>query len=267
MTYNSFMQKPNYQPSTDLQRQYALNERCLHEKVVLITGATGGMGTCLSKACAAAGATVVLASRKVKKLEKLYDALVDSGAATPAIVPLEQDKAGPADYAGIADMLEQEFGKIDALVHTAAELGTPTPQMAIEHAEWVRLMGVNLTSARLLSLYCQPLLAQSSLASLVFLLDHKPGAYWGTYGVSKQAVQTLMHMLADETEGNRDEQGHPVIAINGYDPGPMRTPLRRRAFPGELERETALPEERLGPLLSLITRQEREKTGAAVSYD
>lgn len=266
MAYTSLMQLPNYQSSSAAEQQFEIPQNGLKGHIVLITGATGGLGTSLSKACAVAGATVVLAGRKVKKLEKLYDVLVDSGAATPAIVPLEQDKAGPADYAGIADMLEQEFGKIDALVHTAADLGTPTPQMAIEHAEWVRLMGVNLTSARLLSLHCLPLLAKSSLASMVFLLDQKTTAYWGTYGISKQAVQTFMHMLADETENNRNEHNHPVLAINGYDPGPMRTPLRRRAFPGELERETALPEERLGPLLSLLTRHDRALTGVALSY-
>lgn len=260
------MQLPNYQSSSEAQQQYEPPENSLNDKVILITGATGGLGTSLSKACAAAGATVVLAGRKVKKLEKLYDVLVDSGAATPAIVPLEQDKAGPDDYAAIADMLEQEFGKIDALVHTAADLGTPTPQASIEHAEWVRLMSVNLTSARLLSLYCLSLLSSSSLASMVFLMDHKTTAYWGTYGITKQAVQTFMHMLADETENNRDEHKNPILAINGYDPGPMRTPLRRRAFPGELERETVLPEERLGPLLSLLTRQDRALTGAAISY-
>lgn len=260
------MQLPNYQPSSEAQQHFELPKNCLTDNVILITGATGGLGTSLSKVCAAAGATIVLAGRKVKKLEKLYDVLVESGAATPAIVPLEQDKAGPLDYAGIADMLEQEFGKIDALVHTAADLGTPTPQMAIEHAEWVRLMGVNLTSARLLSLYCLPLLSQSSLASMVFLLDHKTTAYWGTYGITKQAVQTFMQMLADETENNRDKNNYPVVAINGYDPGPMRTPLRRRAFPGELERETVLPEARLGPLLSLLIRHDRALTGVAVSH-
>lgn len=231
----------------------------------MITGATGGLGTSLSKACAAAGATLVLSSRKVRKLEQLYDALVDEGAATPAIMPIEQDKAGPGEYAALADMLEKEFGNIDALVHTCAELGTPTHQMAIEHTEWARIMNVNLTSARLLSLYTQPMLTQSTLGSMVFLLDHKPSAYWGTYGISKQALQSLMHMLADETLNRLDEEGKPVLAINGYDPGPMRTPLRRRAFPGELQQESPLPQDKLGPLLWLISRSDRAVSGAAYS--
>lgn len=259
------MQLPNYKTTSLIQQNYTLATGALADKVIVVTGATGGLGTSLCKACANAGATLVLISRKVKKLEKLYDALLDSGAATPAILPLEQDKAGPNEYGEIADMLDKEFGRIDSLIHTSAELGTPTHQISIEHSEWARIMNVNLTSARLLSLYTQGLLMKSSLASMVFLLDHKPSAYWGTYGVSKQALQSLMHMLADETENQRDTDGHPLISINGYDPGPMRTPLRRRAFPGELELESPLPEKKLGSLLSLVMRTDRSATGVAYS--
>jgi len=261
------MQSPNYQYSTPSEQAFELLENSLTDQVVMITGATGGLGTALSKTCARAGATVVLVGRKLSKIEKLYDVLTDIGPAEPAMITLEQDKAGPAEYEKISDMLQKEFGKLDALVHTCAELGTPTPHTSIEHREWVRLMNVNLTSARLLSLYCLPLLSQSALGSMSFLLDHKPSAYWGSYGISKQALQSFMHMLADETDGKKDDNEHPLVAINGYDPGPMRTPLRRRAFPGELERETAPPEDRLGPLLSLIARTERVRTGVALNWN
>mgnify|MGYP000515555387 CR=1 FL=1 len=261
------MQKPNYINSRDTDRGWSLPSESLDGQVVLVTGATGGLGTALCKACASAGATVVMAGRRLTKLEKLYDVIADRGTAQPAMMTLEQDKAGPAEYIALADKLQEEFGKLDALVHTSAELGTSTPQMAIEHAEWIRVMNVNLTSARLLSLYCMPLLSKSPLASMVFLLDHKPTAYWGSYGVSKQALQGFMHMLADEHEGKKGVDGHPLVAVNGYDPGPMRTPLRRRAFPGELEKETTLPENRLGPLLSLMTRTDRSRTGVAQHYE
>lgn len=260
------MQPPNYQPSTPTQKAFAPGTTSLVDKVVLITGATGGLGTCLSLACAQAGATVVLASRNQKKLEKLYDVIVDSGAAKPAIIPLQQDKAGPAEYSQLAGFLQTEFGKLDALVHCSADLGTPTPQLNIENAEWVRVMNVNLTAARLLSLHCMPILMESDIGSVTFLLDHKTTAYWGGYGVSKQALQSFMYMLADETDNKLGEDQCPKLAINGYDPGPMRTPLRRRAFPGELVKETELPHTRLGPLLSLIMRTDRKLTGSAVSF-
>ncbi len=265
-TTDTAMQNPNYTACQHAQKSYTLPPGCLDSKVILITGATGGLGTALSKACAEAGATVVLASRKLKKLEKLYDVIKGIGQREPAMITLEQDKAGPSEYIELADMLQSEFGALDAMVHTAADLGTPTPQMAIEHAEWTRVMNVNLTSARLLSLYCLPLLSQSSLASITYLLDCKTTAYWGGYGVSKQALQAFMHMLADEHEGKRDADGNPILAINGYDPGAMRTPLRRRAFPGELEAETMPPDVKMGPLLALIMRQQRMLTGTALQW-
>ena len=263
---NPFMQNPNYIDCQADQKDFKLGPGSLDNKVILITGATGGLGTELSKACAEAGATVILVSRKLKKLEKLYDVVQGLGKAEPAMMTLEQDKAGPNEYIEIADMLESEIGSLDAIVHTAADLGTSTPQMAIDQSEWARVMNVNLSSARLLSLYCMPLLSKSSLASISFLLDYKTTAYWGGYGVSKQAVQTFMHMLADEHEGKKDQEGNPLVAINGYDPGPMRTPLRRRAFPGELEEETVPPQNKLGPLLSLISRTDRQLTGAAFHW-
>ncbi len=260
------MQNPNYQPSTPEQKAFSLDKDSLASQVVFISGATGGLGTCLSIACARAGATLVLASRNQKKLEKLYDVLVESGSPTPAIIPLQQDKAGPNDYEQIADFLQTEFGRLDAMAHCSAELGTPTPQIDISHAEWVRVMNVNLTAQRLLALHCMPLLMQSSLGSMVFTLDKKTAAYWGSYGVSKQALQSFMHMLADETDNKLGDDQHPLLAINGYDPGPIRTQMRRRAFPGELETETELPQTRLGPMLSILSRTDRAMTGVALSY-
>ncbi|MFK7860246.1 MAG: SDR family NAD(P)-dependent oxidoreductase [Granulosicoccus sp.] len=260
------MQLSNYQSSTFAQKAFAPEADSLADKVILISGATGGLGTCLSVACAQAGATIALASRNQKKLEKLYDLIVDAGAPRPAIIPLQQDKAGPAEYGELADLLNGEFGKLDALVHCSADLGTPTPHISLNHAEWVRVMNVNLTAARLLSVHCMPLLTESDLGSITFLLDSKTTAYWGSYGVSKQALQTLMHMLADETDNKLGTDGCPALAINGYDPGPIRTPLRRRAFPGELESETELPHTRLGPLLSLMMRTERQLTGTAICF-
>ena len=260
------MQLPDYVSASAAQKAFELQAQSLKDQVILITGATGGLGTQLSLACGRAGATVVLASRNEKKLDKLYDAMIKEGFATPAIIPLQQEQAGPNEYGRLADLLQSEFGRLDALVHCSADTGTPTPQINIEHSEWMRVMNVNLTAARLLSLYCMPLLMKSGLGSMVFLLDYKTTAYWGTYGVSKQGVQTLMHMLASEIDNHLGEDQCPALAINGYDPGPMRTSLRRRKFPGELETDTELPQTRLGPLLSLLARTDRHTTGVALSY-
>ena len=260
------MLEPRYVPAGDARRRFALAPGALAGRVVAVSGASGGLGTALCHALGAAGATLALIGRSERKLDRLYDALVAAGTPTPAIVPLAQETAGEAAYAELAGLLAAELGGLDALVHASAAYTVPTPLGAVSQEDWARVHNVNVAAARLATLACLPLLVESSLASVTFLLDHRPGAYWGAYGVSKQGVHALMHMLADESDGHRDDDDHPRLAVNGYDPGPMRTPLRRRFFPGELERESPPPESRLGPLLWLIAREERALTGTALRH-
>jgi len=261
------MLSPDYTSADDARRRFVLADGALTGRVVIVTGATGGLGTALCLALGSAGATLALVGRTEKKLDALYDALLANGSPTPAVVPLAQEKATEAEYEELAGLVSGELGGLDALVHASAAFGSPTPMDNLPQADWHRAMTVNVTAARLASLACLPALVASPLGSLTFLLDHKPGAFWGGYGVSKQATHALMHTLHDEHEGRRDERGHPRVAINGYDPGPIRTPLRRRAFPGELEREAPLPAARLGPLLALIARQDRASSGVALQHD
>jgi NAD(P)-dependent dehydrogenase (short-subunit alcohol dehydrogenase family) len=91
-------------------------------RVVLVTGATGGIGAPLARACAARGATVVLHARAVAPLEKLYDEIVEAGDPEPVILPLDLAKAEAADFGNVAAALEAQFQRLDGLVHTAAML-------------------------------------------------------------------------------------------------------------------------------------------------
>jgi len=241
---------------TDTQRQFTLPSNALQNKVIVVSGSTGGLGTALCKACASAGATLVLLGRKLKKLEALYDVVNSLGDATPALVTLDQASAIPDNYEELGQMLASEFGELHGLVHCAADLGVLTPLQALEQSDWAKTLAVNLTSARLLTNACLPALNQSGSASVVFTLDQKSSAYWGAYGISKAGAQTLMQTYADETEGRKNKEGHSSVAFNAIDPGPMRTPLRRQAFPGELESETQPPEAKLGTFLSLLARSD-----------
>lgn len=254
-----------YSAISDAQHAFKLDNNALKDRVVVVSGATGGLGTVLCQTVAKAGATVVLISRKLDKLEALYDS-IDSieGAPTPVIITVDQSTAPEADYQQLSELLSGEFGHIDALVHTAADVGVLSPLVQISQADWSRVMSVNLTSARLLTNACLPLLARSDNASITFTLDDKTGAYWGAYGVSKAALRHLAHTVFDETENQRATDGTAKIAVNAIDPGPMRTQLRRKAFPGELESETDFPETRLGPFLALIARHDRALNGQAL---
>ncbi len=102
----------------------------LHERVVFVTGATGGLGSVLARASAAAGATVVLHGRVVRKLEALYDDIVAAGNPEPVILPLDLAKATADEFGNVAQALQAQCGRLDAVVHTAALLGTLGP---IEH--------------------------------------------------------------------------------------------------------------------------------------
>jgi len=256
-----------YTPVSDAQRACKLTPTALKDRVVLISGASGGLGTVLSQSCARAGATVVLVARKLSKLEALYDSIEKiDGAPQPAIITLDQANAPEADYEHLRQILTNEFGRLDALVHTAADLGVLSPLQLIPQADWTRVMSVNLTSARLLTNACMPLLKLSDNASVTYTVDDKTGAYWGAYGVSKIALMQLANMTYDETEKQVGDDGTAAIAVNAIDPGAMRTPLRRKAFPGELETESPTPDTRLGPFLSLILRQDRQLNGATLKW-
>jgi NAD(P)-dependent dehydrogenase (short-subunit alcohol dehydrogenase family) len=233
----------------------------LQGRVILITGASGGVGAPLARACSERGATVVLHGRVVRKLEALYDEIVEAGHTEPIILPLDLAKATADDFGNVATALQAQTGRLDALVHTAALLGTLGP---IEHQSfdsWLSLLRVNVAAPMGLTRALMPLLAQSDDASVVFTLDNRgeqPRAYWGGYAVTKAGVATLARELADEWE-NR-----PALRINAIVPGPIRSPLRGQTHPGE-DRASLPPPEALTPLyLHLIAGQAKAESGALI---
>jgi len=228
------------------QHAYEFAPESWKGRVVLITGATGGLGAALAHRFAAAGATVILMGRHLGRLETIYDELVAAGAPEPAMIEQDFTKTTPEILQGTADVIQQNFARLDALVHTAATLGTLTPLQLIDDDEWRRAFDVNVHAARDLTMACLPL---------------QTTAYWGGYGVSKAALQALSAMFADETDSAKDANQHPLVAVHAVRPGPMRTRLRRRAFSGELEEESPLPETRLGAFMWLLDRVEPNASG------
>ena len=96
-------------------------------QVLLITGAAGGLGSELAKQAAAAGATVVLAGKRVRALERVYDDIAAAGGPEPAIYPINLEGATPAEFEVLADTLAQQCGRLDALIHAAASFSGLTP--------------------------------------------------------------------------------------------------------------------------------------------
>jgi NAD(P)-dependent dehydrogenase (short-subunit alcohol dehydrogenase family) len=233
----------------------------LAERVVLVTGATGGLGAPIARACAARGATVVLHGRTVLALEKLYDEIVEAGDPEPVILPLDLAKAEAADFGNVASALEAQFKRLDGLVHTAAMLGSLGPLEHQSYDAWLALLRVNLAAPMGLTRALVPLLSQAPDASVTFTLDDRglaPRAYWGGYGVTKAGVAALARELADEWESR------PTMRVNAIVPGPIRSPMRGRTHPGEDRSKLPLPETLVPLYLHLLAGQSKAESAALI---
>ena len=206
----------------------AVSGRPLEGRVVLISGAHGGLGAAASVACAGAGATTVLLGRKVPKLNRLYDTVAAAGP-EPALYPLDMEGASPDDYAALAGTLATEFGRLDGVLHCAAEFPGLTPLTQTDPASFARAIHVNLTARWWLTQACMPLLSKATDASVVFVVDDTDrvgSAYWGGYGIAQHGVEALVRMLHAELQNG-------PVRVSGLEPGPMRTTLRSRAYVDE----------------------------------
>lgn len=244
---------------TDEQiRSYHAPAGLLAGRVILVTGASGGLGGALAKACAAAGAQVVLSGRNVRKLETVYDAIVAAGSPRPSIAPLDLERADASHYGALADAVRNEFGRLDGLVHAAAALGERAPIEHYDVVKWLKVMHVNVNAAFIVTQALLPLLRLSQDASVVFTtsgVSVQGRAYWGAYAASKFAVEGLMQVLADETDTVTN------IRSNSVNPGRMRTPMRAAAYPGEVPDALPMPDQVLGPFLYLLGPESRGITG------
>ena len=199
--------------------------RALDQRVVLVSGAHGGLGSAAAVAYARAGATVVLLGRKLPKLNRVYDAVAQAGA-EPLLYPLDLEGASPDDYAELADRLRAELGHLDGVLHCAVEFKGLTPLEHTDPAAFARVVHVNLTAPWWLSQACLPLLRQAQDAALVFALDdlERVGQpYWGAYGIAQHGLAAMVGMLHAELASSS-------VRVSALQPGPMRTGLRSRAY-------------------------------------
>jgi NAD(P)-dependent dehydrogenase (short-subunit alcohol dehydrogenase family) len=198
----------------------------LHNKVILITGASRGIGAGVAKRLAREGAHVVLAARNVAKLEEVDDAIqAEGGAAT--LVPIDLAKHDDIDALGAA--LLQKFGQLDGLVGNAATLGQMTPLTHIAPKQWQAVLDVNVTANWRLLRICDPLLRQSPQPRVAFVTSGVTrGAfpYWGGYAMSKAALESLVMTYAEEMRES-------TMRVNLIDPAIVATSMRAQAFPGE----------------------------------
>lgn len=201
---------------------------CLQGRTVLVTGAGDGLGRAAAMAYARYGAEVILLGKTVAKLEAVYDDIRREGGADPAVYPMDLARATVNDYQTLAMTLRAEIGHLEGLLHNAADLELLTPLEFHPIDVWDRTLRVNVTAPFLLTQACLGLLREAADSAVIYTSDEcafAPKGYWGAYGASKAAGQSLALMWAQELQ----ETG---IRVNVIDPGPARTGMRLRTHPG-----------------------------------
>ncbi len=202
----------------------------LEKNVILITGAGGGLGSVAAITLAKTGAHIILLDKSIPKLEKTYDDIVAIGAPEPIMYPFDLAGASENDYQELANRIEFTYGSLQGLLHCAVEFIAFTPMALLDTKEWGHSLNVNLNAPFLLTRVLLPVLQKSKNASIVFTSDsavRTAQAYTGAYGVAKIALEALSKILAEELESSNK------IRVNVLVPGPVDSPLRQRAFPGE----------------------------------
>ena len=239
-------------------RTYEYAGDVLKERIILITGATDGIGKALALHAATLGAQVILHGRNVDKLENVYDMLeAIDGAPRPSIAVLDLASANSESYVSLANSVEQEFGRLDGLVLNASILGERYSIEQYDAVLWQRVMHVNLTSAFALTQVLLPMLNNSDDPSVIYTssgVGRTGKAFWGAYAVSKFATEGLSQVLADE-----HRQGK--LRANCINPGATRTGMRLSAYPAEDRDKLKRPEDVLAPYIYLLGPDSQGITG------
>jgi NAD(P)-dependent dehydrogenase (short-subunit alcohol dehydrogenase family) len=232
----------------------------LRDRVVLVTGAYGGLGAAVSRAAARAGATVVITGKRKRQLEQLYDAMLAEGLSEAVIHPLDMETATPRDYDNLAEGLERDFGRLDGIVHAAASFAGLSPIAMHKPDDWLRALHVNVSAPFALTQACLPLLNQADDSAAVFVLDDPDllaRAHWGAYGVSKAALERFVAILHQENDTG-------ALRVNALLPAPMRTALRRQAYFGEDIMQRPMPEATAAAAVYLLSAESVRARGAVL---
>ena len=239
---------------------YQIAANNLKDRVILVTGAGDGIGREAAIQYAAHGATVLLLGRTVAKLEAVYDQIEKNGNKQAVIIPLDLMGATKQHYLEMASTIQQQFGRLDGVLHNAGLLGQLSPLEHIEEATFDDVMQVNVKAQLLLTQAILPLIKQSPDGRIIFTsstVGHNGRAFWGTYAISKFATEGMMQVLADELSDTS-------VNVNAINPGGTRTGMRAQAFPAEDARLLKTPQDVMPLYLYLMGPESRHVSGQCI---
>ena len=233
----------------------------LSSRIALVTGASRGIGRAVALELARQGAHVIALARTQGALEELDDEIRKIGGEA-TLVPCDLVDHDAIDRLGAA--IHERWGKLDILVGNAGLLGVLSPLGHIDPKEWDKVMSVNVTANWRLIRSLDPLLQRSDAGRVVFMSSgagHRAElrAYWGLYGVTKAALDTLARFYAAET------QNITKIRVNLFQPGPLRTAMRAKAMPGEDPMTLKTPEE-AAPAIAAMCAPDWNETGKIYDF-
>jgi NAD(P)-dependent dehydrogenase (short-subunit alcohol dehydrogenase family) len=201
--------------------------KALDGKLALVTGAGRGIGAATAEALAAQGAHVVLVARSANELEQVEERIHAAGG-NATIAPLDLTESD--SIARLATAISGRWDALDLLVINAAMLGSLGPVTTIDTKQFNQLLTLNLLATQSLLTNFDPMLRRSAAGRVIALtssVGREPRAFWGAYGASKAAMETLVTSYAEEVKNLSP------IRVAIVDPGATATVMRGQAFPGE----------------------------------
>ncbi len=234
------------------------DDATLAGRLALVTGASRGIGRAVALGLAKAGAHVIISSRSLPALEALDDEIQSFGGAA-TLLQLDLKKGDRVDQLG--PTLYQRWQHLDILVANAGILGPLSPLGHVTEDGFLGTIDINLTANWRLIRTLDPLLKASTAGRAIFVTSGAASgrhAYWGPYGASKAGLETLVKSWAAELTTTN-------VRANLVNPGPIRTQMRAKAFPGEDPMTLPAPDE-LAPLFVELASASNARNGEIINF-
>lgn len=218
----------------------------LKDKVVVMTGATGGIGSAIARAFAAEGAKLAISSTRQEKLDALIPTL---GMKPEDVKGFVIDATKEDQVKGFVEGAAEYFGHIDIVVPTSGYEGKTTPIQGVEMSEVEKVYSLNVFAPMYMMKYAVPYLTAQKSGAIVVIASagsFTPAPNMSTYCSSKYAVAGLTKCVANEV-------GADGVHVNYICPGPVDTDMMRR-----IEKDT---------FGDTMTHEEAEKIFASTALD